>query len=82
MTVDGGFAWFADDESAGVLEPADVPGRLLGVEGKYGEAFGLTNDFGARIIKHVGNYGEIFEKNLGQGSRMKISRAPAGSTLL
>ncbi len=35
--------------------------RLLGTEGKYGEAFGLTNDFGVRMIKHVGNYGEIFE---------------------
>jgi general L-amino acid transport system substrate-binding protein len=48
--------------------------RLLGVEGKYGEAFGLPNDFPARVIKHVGNYGEIFERNLGTGSRLKISR--------
>ncbi|HWV42281.1 amino acid ABC transporter substrate-binding protein [Pseudorhodoplanes sp.] len=48
--------------------------RLLGTEGKFGEAFGLTNDFGVRMIKHVGNYGEIFERNLGQGSRLKISR--------
>ena len=48
--------------------------RLLGTEGKQGEAFGLTNDFVVRMIKHVGNYGEIFEKNLGQGSPLKISR--------
>ena len=41
--------------------------RLLGTEGKYGEALGLTNDLGVRIIKHVGNYGEIFERNVGAG---------------
>ncbi|MGL4634623.1 MAG: amino acid ABC transporter substrate-binding protein [Beijerinckiaceae bacterium] len=48
--------------------------RLLGVEGKHGEALGLTNDWAYRIIKHVGNYGENFEKNVGQGSELKISR--------
>ncbi len=48
--------------------------RLLGTEGKHGESFGLTNDFGARIIKHVGNYNEIFERNLGQGTPLKITR--------
>jgi general L-amino acid transport system substrate-binding protein len=48
--------------------------RLLGVEGKAGEAFGLSNDFVVRIVKNVGNYGEIFEKNLGSNSPLKISR--------
>jgi len=48
--------------------------RLLGSEGKYGEAIGLTNDWAYRIIKHVGNYGEVFEKNVGQGSSLKIQR--------
>lgn len=48
--------------------------RLLGTEGSFGEQFGLTKDWAYRIIKHVGNYGEIFEKNVGQGSPMKISR--------
>jgi general L-amino acid transport system substrate-binding protein len=48
--------------------------RLLGTEGKHGEALGLTNDWGYRIIKHVGNYGEVFEKNVGQASALKISR--------
>jgi general L-amino acid transport system substrate-binding protein len=48
--------------------------RLLGVEGQYGEALGLTNDWAYRIIKHVGNYGEIFERNVGQGSPLKIVR--------
>jgi general L-amino acid transport system substrate-binding protein len=48
--------------------------RLLGTEGKQGEAFGLTNDWAYRIIKLVGNYGESFERNVGQGSKLKISR--------
>jgi general L-amino acid transport system substrate-binding protein len=48
--------------------------RLLGTEGKHGEALGLTNDWAYRIIKHIGNYGEIFEKNVGQGSPLKITR--------
>lgn len=48
--------------------------RLLGSEGKHGEALGLTNDWAYRIIKQVGNYGEIFEKNVGQASPLKISR--------
>ena len=48
--------------------------RLLGVEGQYGEALGLTNDWAYRIIKHVGNFGESFEHNVGQGSPLKIVR--------
>ncbi len=48
--------------------------RLLGVEGKFGETLGLTNDWAYRIIKHVGNYGESFERNVGEGSRLKIKR--------
>ena len=48
--------------------------RLLGTEGKHGEGLGLTNDWAVRIIKHVGNYGESFERNVGQGSQLKIAR--------
>jgi general L-amino acid transport system substrate-binding protein len=48
--------------------------RLLGSEGTYGEQLGLTKDWAYRIIKHMGNYGEIFEKNVGQGSQLKIAR--------
>jgi general L-amino acid transport system substrate-binding protein len=48
--------------------------RLLGVEGNFGEGLGLPNDWAYRIIKHVGNYGEIFERNVGQGSPIKIAR--------
>ena len=48
--------------------------RLLGTEGKHGEGLGLTNDWAYRIVKHVGNYGETFERNVGQGSNLKINR--------
>jgi general L-amino acid transport system substrate-binding protein len=48
--------------------------RLLGTEGKFGEAVGLTNDFAVRVIKHVGNYGETFDRNVGEGSPLKIKR--------
>jgi general L-amino acid transport system substrate-binding protein len=48
--------------------------RLLGTEGKFGEPMGLTNDWAVRIIRHVGNYGESFERNVGEGSRLKIKR--------
>src|SRR6187397_2772408 len=48
--------------------------RLLGSEGKHGEALGLSDDWAYRIIKHVGNYGEAFERNVGQGSTLKIAR--------
>ena len=48
--------------------------RLLGIEGNFGEQFGLTKDWAYRIVKLVGNYGDIFERNLGQGSPLKITR--------
>lgn len=48
--------------------------RLLGSEGKYGESIGLSNDWGYRIIKLVGNYSEVFEKDVGSGSPLKIQR--------
>jgi|SRR6266540_5315307 len=48
--------------------------RLLGVEGNFGEQFGLSKDWIYRIVKHVGNYGESFERNVGQGSQLKIAR--------
>ncbi len=48
--------------------------RLLGVSGVKGEWIGLSNDWGYKVIKLVGNYGEIFDKNLGAGSPLKIER--------
>ena len=48
--------------------------RLLGTEGNFGEQLGLTKDWAERIVRLVGNYGEVFERNLGAGSRLGIAR--------
>ena len=48
--------------------------RLVGTEGNYGGEIGLPRDFAARIIRHVGNYGEIYERNVGGDSKLKIPR--------
>lgn len=48
--------------------------RFLGTEGNLGEGIGLTKDFAARIIKHVGNYGEIYDCNLGAKTKLNLAR--------
>ena len=48
--------------------------RLVGTEGSYGEDLGLTKDWAVRIIRHVGNYGEVYERNIGSGSKLGIPR--------
>jgi general L-amino acid transport system substrate-binding protein len=40
--------------------------RFLGTEASFGETIGLPNDFATRVIKHVGNYGEIYDRNIGK----------------
>ncbi|MDG4552988.1 MAG: amino acid ABC transporter substrate-binding protein [Candidatus Competibacter sp.] len=48
--------------------------RMLGVEGDKGKDFGLANDWMAVVVKQVGNYGEIFARNVGKGSPLQIER--------
>src|ERR1700682_5670810 len=48
--------------------------RLVGTEGAFGEQLGLTKDWVVRIVKHVGNYGESFDRNVGAGSKLGIAR--------
>ena len=48
--------------------------RLLGVKGKLGATLGLDNDWAYRVIKQIGNYGEVFERNLGADSPLKLAR--------
>lgn len=48
--------------------------RLLGVEGNFGEALGLSKNWAYRIVKRVGDYGEVFDRNVGAGSPLKIGR--------
>ena len=50
--------------------------RFLGVEAdsKIGTDLGLTNEWAVNVIKAVGNYGEVFDRNIGVGSPLKIER--------
>jgi len=48
--------------------------RFLGVEGDLGSQLGLPNDFVVKLLAAVGNYGEIFERNVGMDSPLKIER--------
>lgn len=48
--------------------------RVLGTDGNLGEQLGLTKDWVIRIVKAVGNYGESFDRNVGAGSPLNISR--------
>jgi general L-amino acid transport system substrate-binding protein len=48
--------------------------RLVGTEGEFGEQLGLAKDWAARAVGAVGNYGEIYERNVGVQSRLSIPR--------
>ncbi len=48
--------------------------RLLGVEGDKGKALKLSNDWAYDIVTQVGNYGEVFKRNLGADSPLQIER--------
>jgi general L-amino acid transport system substrate-binding protein len=48
--------------------------RLLGTEGNMGEQLGVAGDWVVRIVRHVGNYGESFERHLGPKTRIGLAR--------
>ena len=49
--------------------------RILAADdSKFGEPMGVSNDWAYQLIKQMGNYGEIFERNVGAGSPLKIAR--------
>ena len=48
--------------------------RLLGAEGAMGKALGLAPDWVVRIIAQVGNYGEVYKRNLGPATTLNIAR--------
>ena len=58
------------------MKNSDNPGikRLLGTEGEFGTAVGLSNDWAYQVIKAVGNYGEVFDRNVGPDTPLAISR--------
>jgi general L-amino acid transport system substrate-binding protein len=48
--------------------------RLVGRDGEYGKQLGLTNEWATNVLHAVGNYGEVFERNVGLHSRLGIPR--------
>ena len=48
--------------------------RLVGTSGNFGAQIGLSNAWAANVIRSVGNYGEVFERNLGAKSPLAIPR--------
>ena len=48
--------------------------RLVGTEGKFGEGLGLGNDWAFQIVKLVGNYGEMYDRNVGPDTPLKLAR--------
>ncbi|MFV3075180.1 amino acid ABC transporter substrate-binding protein [Niveispirillum fermenti] len=48
--------------------------RILGVQGDLGPALGLDKQWAYRAIKAVGNYGEVFERNVGKSTPLKLER--------
>jgi general L-amino acid transport system substrate-binding protein len=59
-----------------MAKSSNVPAiqRLLGSSGELGSRLGLDNKWMMQAIKAVGNYAEIFERNVGQASPLKLSR--------
>lgn len=48
--------------------------RLLGVTGGLGKLLGLNDDWAYQVVRQVGNYGEVFARNLGAQSPFKMGR--------
>ena len=48
--------------------------RLLGAEGDFGKSLGVSNDWAYNIIRHVGNYEEVFQRNVGANTPLGIAR--------
>jgi general L-amino acid transport system substrate-binding protein len=63
-------------DNAGAMRASTNPDvrRLLGQEGEFGPALGLSKDWAFNIIKNVGNYSEIFHRNLGPKTSLALDR--------
>ncbi|HSS63500.1 MAG TPA: amino acid ABC transporter substrate-binding protein [Gammaproteobacteria bacterium] len=48
--------------------------RLLGTSGEMGQLLGLDSEWAYRMIKQVGNYGEIYARNVGPETPLKLER--------
>lgn len=52
--------------------------RLLGQDGDFGEAMGLEADWAYQIVKQVGNYADLYDRNVGTDSAFNIARGLNG----
>lgn len=74
--------WFAEQEGVTQANVADMKanppstavGTMLGANPGYGSRLGLSDDWGYNVIKAIGNFGEVYERNLGEGSPYKLPR--------
>src|SRR5690242_14723528 len=66
----------ADEQAKSSDNP--VVQRLLGKTGDFGSLLGLDNKWMLNALKAVGNYGEVFDRNVGAGSQLKLSRGLNG----
>ncbi len=57
-----------------LASPDPMVRRVLGLEPGFGAGLGLPDDWGARVIAAVGHYGEVFDRNLGEGSVFGVDR--------
>jgi len=64
----------AEQQAMKVEENNPLVSRFLGVEGALGQDIGLEADFAAQIIQQVGNYGEIYDRNLGPQTPLNLPR--------
>jgi len=65
------------DNVDGLLKSEDPEiQRMLGTTGDFGKMLGLDNKWAYNIIKSLGNYGEVFDRNLGPNTRLGLTRGP------
>jgi general L-amino acid transport system substrate-binding protein len=67
-------------ENIATFESTENPdiARFLGKEGTLGTDMGLPNDFMVKVISQVGNYGEIYDRNVGADSEFALERGQNG----
>lgn len=76
------FAWVRAEElgvtskNVDAMKKSDNPKiqRLLGVSGDMGKKLGVKDDWAYQIVKQVGNYGEVFDRTVGEGSPLGLPR--------
>jgi general L-amino acid transport system substrate-binding protein len=54
--------------------PSHEVRRFLGLDADFGSPLGLSRDWVYQVIRQVGNYGEVFERTLGQSAPLKLDR--------